>query len=161
LEEIKFNGNKDIPANILKLDSPTAVFKHFFNQEIVDLIVRETNLYAATKKISNPISVSDNDVLKFIGICYIASIIRLPNVRKYWHSEMGVEVIKSCMPQKRFEKIRSVIHFNSNENILPRDHPNHDRLLKLSRCGIFYQRDFKRFRTKSRCRSTNKYVQPK
>lgn len=35
------------------------------------------------------------------------------------------------MGQKRFEQIKSIIHFNDNDIALPRNHEDHDRYHKL------------------------------
>lgn len=35
------------------------------------------------------------------------------------------------MSVQRFEQIKRILHFNNNEHVVPRDHPDHDRLHKI------------------------------
>lgn len=58
------------------------------------------------------------------------SVYHYPNVRSYW-SKYGFTHIMETMTLNHFEKIRSVIHFNDNENHKPVGHPQHDRLHKI------------------------------
>ncbi|KAJ8928681.1 hypothetical protein NQ314_018691 [Rhamnusium bicolor] len=59
------------------------------------------------------------------------SMVHLPSVRSYWAKSIGMTSIKEVMPQKHFEKIRNLLHFNDNTHMTTRNDPNHDRLYKL------------------------------
>ncbi|XP_029347808.1 piggyBac transposable element-derived protein 2-like, partial [Acyrthosiphon pisum] len=54
-----------------------------------------------------------------------------PKVRDYWSTHLGFAPIYNALSQKRSEAIRAVLHFNNNEDMLPRAYPNYDRLFKL------------------------------
>lgn len=56
------------------------------------------------------------------------------NLRSYWGSKIGNDIIKKSMSVNRFEQIKRILHFNNNETILSRNEPCHDRLHKI---GIF------------------------
>ena len=57
----------------------------------------------------------------------------LPCFRDYWSTEpdLGAQYISNIMPPRRFEILRSFVHFNDNELMKPRTDPNHDRLFKV------------------------------
>lgn len=55
-------------------------------------------------------------------------MVKVPNFRLYWADKNGHLPIKCVMPQNQFEKISGILHFNDNQEILPQDHPDHDRL---------------------------------
>ncbi|KAL0852114.1 hypothetical protein ABMA28_000354 [Loxostege sticticalis] len=59
------------------------------------------------------------------------SVIKYPNVRMYWSPKYGFAHIYNCMTINRFEKIKSLLHFNNNDSLLPSDHPRHDKLHKI------------------------------
>lgn len=58
------------------------------------------------------------------------SVYHYPSVRSFW-SKYGFSQIMQTMTVNRFEKLRSVIHFNDNSEHKPVGHPNHDRLHKI------------------------------
>ena len=71
-------------------------------------------LYSGSKNPASSFPINKCELMKYIGICLITSVVQMSNVRMYWHSVVGVDLVKNCMSQKQFEKIRSVIHFNDN-----------------------------------------------
>ncbi|XP_050059682.1 piggyBac transposable element-derived protein 3-like [Aphis gossypii] len=83
------------------------------------------------KNINKPITFTTNELKQYIGITIFTSIVQIANVRKYWSSRVGYPPIKCTMGQKRFEQIKSIIHFNDNDTALPRNHEDHDRCHKL------------------------------
>ena len=46
------------------------------------------------------------------------------------------------MSINRFEKIREMLHFNDNTNMIPKDHADHDRLHKLRPVIDFLNKTF-------------------
>lgn len=54
-----------------------------------------------------------------------ASVIQVPKIRDYWGTHLGFAPIYNALSQKRFEAIRAVLHFNNNEDMLPRADPNY------------------------------------
>lgn len=116
---------------ITELDTPYKCFLHYFTPEFLQKIVDETNLYTVQKNPSISFSISVGELKKFIGILLFMSVGHFPSVRSYWHSKFGYDPVKSVMPVNRFEMIRSYLHFNDNNEHLPRDHSDHDRLHKI------------------------------
>ena len=56
-----------------------------------------------------------------------------PSIRHYWStkSDLGVPYVAKVMLLKRFEKIRSYLHFNDNNLMKPKSDPGHDRTFKV------------------------------
>lgn len=54
-----------------------------------------------------------------------------PSVRSCWYSKFGYYPVKSAMSVNRFKITRSYLHFNVNNEHLPRDHSDHNRLHKI------------------------------
>ena len=53
-------------------------------------------------------------------------------MRDYWSSEPDhcVFLVANVM-RRRYEKIRSLLHFNNNESMKAQNHPLHDRAFKV------------------------------
>lgn len=130
-QQLRFLGNEILPAEILELDTTIQIFLYLFPKDLIEFIATQTNLYIVEKDPNNSFRVSSIDIQQFIGIVYIMSLIHLPRVTSHWNGTIGTPIIQEIMPVKMFEKIRQFIHFNDNSQILPREHPEFDRLFRL------------------------------
>lgn len=130
-EAFIFRGVTDYPKDILDLETPFQFFNYFFNQDLLQILVHESNKYATqiNPNFSDPIT--ELELRKFIGILIYMSVYHYPNVRSYWASNVRFQPISDTMTVNRFEKIRQILHFNDNNTHLPCDHPQHDRLHKI------------------------------
>lgn len=123
--------HEKLPENIMNLDTPYAFFKYFFDENLLQKIVRESQLYLVQQDPNTNKSVTALEIQKYLGICIMMSIVRLPNVRCYWKESIGNSTIRETMGVNKFEFIRSILHFNDNFAAIPRGDPGHDRLHKL------------------------------
>lgn len=130
-KNFEFKGDVTLPESIMKLETPYEFFTYFFDSEVKDLILKESNEYACQNMPNKRIHLSEIDLSQYIGICSLMSVIQIPNVRRYWAPITGVSLIRETMSLNRFEQIRRQLHFNDNENMLPKTDPNHDRLFKI------------------------------
>lgn len=131
-EQTKFHGQADLPKNLEDLETPYQLFKYFFDDEILNKIVVETNLYCRQKNIDDPFVVTKVDINQFLGILIMSSIINYPNIRMFWDSLIGVKLISDTMSQRKFEKIRSIFHLNNNDSfIIDTESPKYDKLHKI------------------------------
>ncbi|XP_049873098.1 piggyBac transposable element-derived protein 4-like isoform X1 [Pectinophora gossypiella] len=128
---LEFTGNTEFSPEVMSLDSPYQYFTYFFTDFIQNKIVEESNMYSTQKQVSNPFLIGKIDIRKFIGILTYMSVIHYPSIRLYWSDKYGYASIKNAMTCKRFEKIKSIIHFNDNNKHLPQNHPQHDKLHKV------------------------------
>lgn len=131
-EEMEFTGNTALPEAVSEMDTPYQFFKFFFDDDIIDNIVNETNRYSIQKDPSNTSNtITALDIRQFIGVVLYMSVVHMPNVRFYWSNKIGLPLIKETMSQRKFEKIRQILHFNNNDNMIPFSEPNSDRIFKI------------------------------
>lgn len=110
--------------------TPMKYFKLFISDEMTRYIAEETNVYA-TQKSGNSVNTNSSEIEQFFGIHIMSGVIKVPSYRFYWTQHSRIEKIADVMSRNRFDKLRSYIHFVNNDNLLPRDDPNHDRLFKI------------------------------
>jgi hypothetical protein len=79
------------PCEIL---TPVTYFKRFFDDELFEHIVCETNKYAV-QQTGNSINLCKAELEQFIGCLLYMSIVSLPTYRMYWADETRVEQIYS------------------------------------------------------------------
>lgn len=130
-DSLIFRGETQITEVLMSCDTPYDFFSFYFTSDLKKQIVEQSNLYAAQKQISNPEIINENILNKFLGILIYTSVIKFPNTRAYWSEKFGYDHIKNTMPLKKFEKIRSTLHFADDTLCLPKDHPDYDRLFKI------------------------------
>ena len=112
----------------MKFDTALQAFLCFFDDELVDKIHFETNLYCTQKhKIGN---ITKEEIFVFLGINLIMSYHKLPSIRHYWMNAdgMGVPLIRNAMTRDRFVFILGKIHLNDNQKNNP---SNQDKLYKV------------------------------
>lgn len=129
-DNVAFLGNLDYSV-LGSIDTMYGFFSFFLSDDIIEKIVQETNLYAIQKEPNSTFSTSVTEVRNYMGILYFMSVIKYPNVRMYWSPKYGFAHIYDCMTLNRFEKLKSLLHFNNNDSLLPSDHPRHDKLHKI------------------------------
>lgn len=107
-------------------NDPVALYKLFFTDNIVEMIVDETNKYAEQFKNNLPStsrmhqqawrSVTRDEMTTFIGILPIIGVVQLPEIRLYWsNSNMYANTcIKKAMKRDRFLSILKYLHFSDN-----------------------------------------------
>ena len=128
---------------------PGEFFDLFFSGDVINNIHTETNRYAeqylekksvhlqqhpyarANAYRGKPITVSELKV--FFAMLIMMGAISLPSLPLYWTSKwpFSLPAFSSLMPRNRFELILKFLHFNNNDNQIPRHEPGHDRLFKI------------------------------
>ncbi len=118
---------------------PIDCYRHFITDEIIDLMVRETNRYVEQYLQTHDISrrskshqwkpTNDVEMLKFLGILIEMGLVQMPKLEYYWSNSQlyGSEIIRSAMARDRFELLLKFWHFWDNNKY----HSNQDRLFKL------------------------------
>ena len=83
-------------------------------EELIDLIVVQTNLYAQQK--GRNFSVDNNELKAFLGINYIMAIHKLITIAEYWRVDnyFGNNVIQNTIIRNRFCEILQNLHFAGN-----------------------------------------------
>ncbi|XP_025407636.1 piggyBac transposable element-derived protein 2-like isoform X2 [Sipha flava] len=127
---LKFN-EPTLHNDLLSLETPLDFFAYFFNNELLIKIKEETELYSVQLNPNKPVTLSIDEIKRYLGICIYASVLHVPKIRDYWSVDLGFPLIYNTMSRNRFELIKSVLHFNNNATMLLPNNPNHDRLHKL------------------------------
>lgn len=106
--------------------SPIQLFEKFFDKEVMDLIVNESNTYAQQQ--NHEIDFDESYVRRFIGILILSGYNTLPSIDDYWSTNpcLGNPIIKQSMSRKTFKDMKRFIHFNNNNNL-----DKNDKLTKV------------------------------
>lgn len=136
--EEEYSQEEELLINETDCDDPVALYKLFFTNEILEIIVEETNRYAVQCIVNaaygrrqhqqawNPVAKSELNT--FIGILLIMGVVQVPEIRLYWSKKaMYTNArIKKAMKRDRFLAILKYIHFSDNATAR-----TEDRLHKL------------------------------
>ncbi|XP_021351253.1 piggyBac transposable element-derived protein 4-like [Mizuhopecten yessoensis] len=128
--------------------SESDIFLTLFNNEIIDILVTQTNLYyeqyitnlggvenlkphARARKWTD---VTNSEMKAFIGIILYMGVVRLPGYDSYWNTDelISLKGFTVLMPRDRFLNILSFFHAADNSQEPPRDSPNFDPTYKFS-----------------------------
>ena len=99
------------------IKAPFQYFKYFLDNELLDRIVLETNLYGVQKNSNKPVKLTKSELEKFLGCCMLMSIIKLPRSRMYWANDTRIRQVFDVMPRDRWEAIKVSLHFNDNSKM--------------------------------------------
>lgn len=86
----------------------------YFTDEMIALIVEQSNLYAQQKNINFVLTTSD--FLNYLKVTIIMSIVEMKAFTDYWQtSSWGLTKIRDIMSLKKYIAIRKVLHFANND----------------------------------------------
>ena len=104
---------------------PRELFSLFFDDEVIDLIVRETNVYAQQCLVNATTtwSTTSDEIRAYIGFHILMGINRLPEIRDYWAKDEKLHYtpIASRISRSRFEAINRYLHFADNMQLPSRE----------------------------------------
>ena len=132
--DVDFDVVGVIPANpFLPSDGATEFFCKFFYDNVFDLLVTQTNLYASQKHIRHWYDVTTNEIKAFIGILVAMGCHRVPSLEMFWASDplFRVQPVANVMPRVQFRKILQAIHVNDDSQAPSRGDVMFDKLHKL------------------------------
>ncbi|GBP74879.1 PiggyBac transposable element-derived protein 3 [Eumeta japonica] len=130
-KNFKFTGSSDLPDEIKKLETPQELFKFLFTDNLIEIIVHQSNLKSVQTNVSKPANITREDIEQFIGIVIFMSCVKLPSTRMYWSKHIGQSQVYETMTCNRFEAVKNNLHFNNNDNFKPRGTDGHDKLFKI------------------------------
>lgn len=120
-----------LPATILE------TFQLFFTAAIVNLVVDQTNLYAAQvlgeRVATTWVDVTENDILAFFGFAILMGVNQLPALVHYWRKNpiFHYSPIADRISRDRFLQLWRFLHFVDNNTLPDRSDPEYDRLGKV------------------------------
>ena len=129
--EHPFQGDPGVKATLPSWTEPYTIFRLFFTSALLQLIVDETNRYAAemapkTKTVWS--AVSEDDVMCFIALMLLMGIVRKPSMSLYWATDATTSTpyFGVIMSRNRFLAINQFFHFANNSL-----NPGNDRIFKI------------------------------
>ncbi|XP_063216905.1 piggyBac transposable element-derived protein 3-like isoform X2 [Bacillus rossius redtenbacheri] len=112
------------------ISSPVDYFRYFFDVEVIDNIVTQSNLYCVQNDVNKSLNTVAQEIEQFIGTCAYMSIYSLPRSRLFWGRSTRVEKVADVMSRNRWEEFKSNLHFNDNSQCPSVTDPNRDHLFK-------------------------------
>ena len=103
--------------DLLHLDniSPFKVWHHFFTEDMIEYIARNTNLYANRDCNNRKFVVSAIEVRMFLGILLLSGYHTLPQTSNYWSTQpdLGVPAVYNVMTKNRFIEIKRYLQITN------------------------------------------------
>lgn len=128
--QFPFTGSKGMDANIsalLAMAEPIEYFALFLSDDVINLMVDETNLYA-TQQLLNADAAPQSrlhkwyptcagEMKRFIGLIGWMGLVKLPRLCDYWSTNelFSIPLPKKVMSRNRFELLLRFWHFANNE----------------------------------------------
>lgn len=109
--------------------APIEYFRYFFDDELLDAITEQSNLFAIQKNANKALCLTCCELEQFLSTTMYMSIYSLPRSRMYWSHETRVEKVAAVMSRDRWQTIKNSLHFNDN-NLLEVN-AGKDRLFKI------------------------------
>lgn len=138
--QFPFTGPSGFQYDVNKSD-PIAIFNQFLTDEIIELIVNETNRYAhqylasvqmkPRSMMKKWVDCTAKEIKTLFGIVMIMGLCPVPKLRLFWSNKQLYknDVIKKHMARDRFEILLKCLHFENNETV----HTDEPRLSKLKK----------------------------
>lgn len=130
VNQVAFRGDSSLPLALKELRTPMQLFDYFFNNEIIGLIVEETNRCALEENINSTFKTSAVEIRHYIGIMMYMSLYRYPNLDTYW-GKNAFGAIQKCMPFKRFLAIKKYLSFQDESQRKRKGEAGYDPLFRI------------------------------
>ena len=102
--------------------SPAEVFEFFFDDEVIELIIRFSKTYAVDKG-AHQFRVTMEEMRAFLAVLLLSGYATVPRRRMYWEKlpDVNNEAVSSTLSQHRFEEILRFLHLADNNNLAKED----------------------------------------
>ncbi|CAM4569051.1 unnamed protein product [Leuciscus chuanchicus] len=111
--------------------SPYQYFKTFYTDDILCVIVEQSNLYAVQVNPNKPLNLTTSELEQFFGTVLYMSLFGLPATRMFWRPASRVSQVADTMTLNRWEDIKRFLHFNNNADQPACFDDNFDKLFKI------------------------------
>ena len=146
-KQFTFTGRTGVQKNIAHNATFLNVFNLLVDDDVISLIVTETNRFADQSKRHTKYArqnkwtpTTDEEIKKFLGLTMWMGLVRLSSIPDYW-SNQGIykqHIPSTIMSRNRYQMLLSMLHFNNNETI-----QKGDRLAKIQPLVSMLERKFK------------------
>lgn len=130
VNEVAFRGKTELPYTVKILKTPMEYFGYFFTNELVDLIVLESNRKARLENINTQFNLDSVQIRRYIGILLFMSIFRYPTIPSHW-GPFAFRQIPDCMSLKKFERIKKYLCFSNAAERIKKGQPGYDPLFRI------------------------------
>ena len=88
--------------------NPYKTWNQIFNNEIIEMLVYQTNLYANRDTNNLDFKVDYDSICKFIGIILFSGYYHVPTINDYWSQseDLAVPFVANQMSRSRFKEIK-------------------------------------------------------
>lgn len=139
-----FAGQSRVLVDVTNFEAAD-FFKLFLDEDVINHIVIQVNLYAEQTISANPKRDKPNsrfhrwhptnstEIRKFFGLTFLMGIIKKPKLSMYWSEDplYTTPIFSEVMSRNRYELILRFLHFNDNRKLPPVSDPDRDRLYKI------------------------------
>jgi DNA excision repair protein ERCC-6 len=104
-----------------EMRTPTEILELFLDDEVIELFVTYSNLYAAGKVVN--LRLTSSEIKCFLGIIFLSGYILVPRRLMFWEQRTDARnvLVNAAMRRDRFETIFSNLEFADNANLGPLD----------------------------------------
>ncbi|XP_037930822.1 piggyBac transposable element-derived protein 3-like [Teleopsis dalmanni] len=90
----------------------------FLDDEVINYIVEQTNIYAHQNNVGSDVCNKTN-IVRFIGFLLLTGYHTVPQVELYWSnkSDLGVPIVQQAFSRAQFRTIKKYIHLANNETL--------------------------------------------
>lgn len=121
------DGDSDTENEVISINlndhSPLDVFKLFFDQKLVQLIVDETNNFQAKWSCTNP-----EEIYLYLATFMLMAHVKKDKTKDYWSTNclIATPIFGDTIPRDRFLLLLTFLHFNNNK-----EQSETDKLFKI------------------------------
>jgi len=96
---------------------PFELIELFFDQQLLEIIVNYSNMYAFNK--NQPLQITVDELKCFLGILLLSGYNEVSRRPMYWEKSPDThnELVSNAMRRNRFEQIFSFLHFCDNNRL--------------------------------------------
>ncbi|XP_071051365.1 piggyBac transposable element-derived protein 3-like [Onthophagus taurus] len=107
----------DSPTNSGITENPLELFSKFFDEEVIELILNQSNKYAQQK--NRKANIAKQEVNAFIGVLILSGYMQVPRRKMFWEREKDCHnvIITEAITRDRFEYLFSNLHVCDNQQL--------------------------------------------
>uniref|UniRef100_A0A3Q4GCX2 PiggyBac transposable element-derived protein domain-containing protein n=1 Tax=Neolamprologus brichardi TaxID=32507 RepID=A0A3Q4GCX2_NEOBR len=105
-----------------EIHTPLEYFKNFITDDMLLLLMEQTNLYSVQKSnhLRN-VNTTVKELQILIGLYLRMGLCQMPRNRAYWENDTRCPMVADNMSHNRFQTLLGSLHFTANTDLLHRD----------------------------------------
>jgi len=107
---------KELPKFLLEHQTPSTMFGLFFDDDVLNVLVQQTTLYAQRDKGHHTFQTNAYELCTLISILLISGYNAVPRRTMYWEQSADVhnKAISAAMSRNRFDELMRCLHISDN-----------------------------------------------